>query len=94
MPAGLRLLFPALCLLASLLLAHSAAAGSDPLDALLARTPAPAGVVFEIVDRDPGALEHALPWVSQAARRLKARHPQLAMEIVTHGQEMLALQAS
>ena len=94
MPAGLRLLFPALCLLASLLLAHPAAAGSDSVDALLARTQAPAGVVFEIVDRDPGALEHALPWVSQAAARLKASHPQLPMALVTHGQEMFALQAS
>ena len=43
---------------------------------------------------DPGALEHALPWVSQAAARLKASHPQLPMALVTHGQEMFALQAS
>ena len=72
--------------------AHSAAA-SATLDELLARPSSPAGVVFEIVDRDPGALELALPWVKQAAQRLKARHPGLPMALVTHGNEMFALQS-
>jgi intracellular sulfur oxidation DsrE/DsrF family protein len=76
------------------LLARAAPAVAAPptLDDLLARPLAPAGVVFEIVDRDPGALEVALPWVKQAAQRLKARHPGLPMALVTHGQEMFALQ--
>ena len=76
------------------LVALTGAAGAAPLtlDELLARPVAPAGVVFEIVDRDPGALEVALPWVKQAAQRLKARHPGLPMALVTHGQEMFALQ--
>jgi intracellular sulfur oxidation DsrE/DsrF family protein len=69
-----------------------ATAASVTLDDLLARAAAPAGVVFEIVDRDPGALDIALPWVKQAAQRLKARHPGLPMALVTHGQEMFALQ--
>ena len=34
----------------------------------------------------------ALPWVKQAAQRLKARFPALPMALVTHGQEMFALQ--
>lgn len=63
------------------------------LDALLARPVAPPGVVFEIVDRDPRALDVALPWVKQASQRLKARFPALPMALVTHGQEMFALQA-
>jgi len=76
------------------LLALSDAAGAVPatLDALLARPLAPPGVVFEIVDRDPHALEVALPWVKQASERLKARFPALPMALVTHGQEMFALQ--
>jgi len=76
------------------LVALVALTGAAPLtlDELLARPVAPAGVVFEIVDRDPGALEVALPWVKQAAQRLKARHPGLPMALVTHGQEMFALQ--
>lgn len=71
-----------------------AAAATATLEDLLARPAPPPGVVFEIVDRDPGALELALPWVKQAAERLKARHPGVPMALVTHGQEMFALQAS
>jgi intracellular sulfur oxidation DsrE/DsrF family protein len=62
------------------------------LEALLAYPVAPPGVVFEIVDRDPQALDVALPWVGQASQRLKARFPALPMALVTHGQEMFALQ--
>lgn len=75
-----------------LALTGSATAAPVTLDDLLARSAAPAGVVFEIVDRDPGALNVALPWVKQAAQRLKTRHPSLPMALVTHGQEMFALQ--
>jgi intracellular sulfur oxidation DsrE/DsrF family protein len=74
-------------------LAGTAHAASPTLDGLLARPVAPPGVVFEIVDRDPGALDVALPWVKQAAHRLKARFPGLPMALVTHGQEMFALQS-
>ena len=75
-----------------LALTGSAVAAPLTLDELLARPVAPHGVVFEIVDRDPGALEVALPWVKQASQRLKARFPALPMALVTHGQEMFALQ--
>jgi len=75
-----------------LFLSSLARAAPDPVDGVLARTAAPPGIVFEIVDRDPRALELALPWVSQAAQRLKARFPGLPMALVTHGQEMFALQ--
>lgn len=75
-----------------LALAGAAHAAHPTLDDLLARPVAPPGVVFEIVDRDPGALDVALPWVKQAAHRLKARFPGLPMALVTHGQEMFALQ--
>lgn len=75
-----------------LALASPAVAAPLTLDDLLLHPVAPPGVVFEIVDRDPGALEVALPWVKQAAQRLKARHPGLPMALVTHGNEMFALQ--
>lgn len=74
----------------ALLLPGRAAPGAT-LEGVLAQPSAPAGVVFEIVDRDPHALEFALPWVKQAATRLKARFPGLPMALVTHGQEMFAL---
>ena len=75
-------------------LAGQAIAAPSTLDELLARPVAPPGVVFEIVDRDPGALDVALPWVRQASQRLKARFPALPMALVTHGQEMFALQTT
>ena len=74
---------------ALLLLSHTTLAAT--LEGLLARPSAPAGVVFEVVDRDPRALEFALAWVKRAATRLKARFPELPMALVTHGQEMFAL---
>ena len=80
-------------LLAGLLtLAGSATAAPLTLDQLLARAVAPHGVVFEIVDRDPRALDVALPWVKQASQRLQKRFPNMPMALVTHGQEMFALQ--
>ena len=78
--------------MALLLLSGAAFAAPLTLDALLARKTAPPGVVFEIVDRDPQALKLALPWVKQASQRLKARFPSVPMALVTHGQEMFALQ--
>lgn len=84
---------PAL-LVGLLALAGSAAAAPLTLDQLLARPVAPHGVVFEIVDRDPRALDVALPWVKQASQRLKARFPDLPMALVTHGQEMFSLQTT
>ena len=63
------------------------------VESLLAQRTAPPGVVFEIVDGDPGALEFALPWVRDASQKLKSRFPKLPMALVTHGQEMFALQS-
>lgn len=80
-------------LIALFLVTLPAFASPPALEALLSRKTAPPGVVFEIVDSDPGALEFALPWVKQAAQRLKARFPNVPMALVTHGQEMFALQA-
>ena len=86
------ILLPAVLLLFPWLLMGTALAGSQTLERLLESPAAPAGVVFEIVDRDPQALELALPWVRQAAERLEERFPGLPMALVTHGQEMFALQ--
>lgn len=78
--------------LALLMLTGAAFAAPVTLDTLLTSKTAPPGVVFEIVDSDPDALKLALPWVKQAAQRIKARFPRVAMALVTHGQEMFALQ--
>ena len=90
--ASMILLRAVLPMLFSWLLMGAAQASSLTLEQLLAKPTPPAGVVFEIVDRDPQALELALPWVKQAAERLEERFPGVPMALVTHGQEMFALQ--
>lgn len=72
--------------------AGAAAASPLTLEQLLARPTAPAGVVFEIIDRDPQALEYGLQWVKRAAEKLEERFPGVPMALVSHGQEMFALQ--
>jgi intracellular sulfur oxidation DsrE/DsrF family protein len=74
------------------LLTDTAVAGPLTLEQLLDRASPPPGVVFEIADRDPQALEYALPWVRRAAEQLEERFPGVPMALVTHGQEMFALQ--
>lgn len=85
----LRAVLPMLFLL---LPAGAAIAETATLDEILFGTTAPAGVVFEVVDRDARALEWALPWVNQAAERLRQRFPGVPLALVSHGQEMFALQ--
>ena len=83
-----------LCLIAALLLSTIAQAAMDhPLiTTLLAQDKAPPGVVFEIVTGDPTALTWTIPQVADYAKRLRARFPKLEIAVVTHGQEMFALQ--
>jgi len=61
---------------------------------LLAQDKAPPGVVFEIVTGDSAGLDWAVPQVADYAQRLRARFPKLEIAVVTHGQEMFALQKS
>ena len=83
------LALPGLLLLPLLALAQEI--DLDPL--LNARTP-PEGVVFEIVTGDEDALEWALPQVKRAIDRLRQRFPELPIAVVTHGEEMFALETS
>ena len=93
-PCGRRLLFvcgsAALLLLASLCVVQA----SDDIDALLQRSEAPHGIVFEIVDSDESALEELLPAVQNAIERVRARFPQTEFAVVSHGREEFALQTA
>lgn len=76
-----------------LLASFTAHAADHPLmTKLLAQDKAPPGVVFEIVTGDPQALRWAVPQVADYAKRLRERFPKLEIAVVTHGQEMFALQ--
>lgn len=80
-------------LLASLLLATAAHAADHPqITKLLQQDQPPPGVAFEIVTGDPQALRWAVPQVADYAKRLRERFPKLEIAVVTHGQEMFALQ--
>jgi len=82
-----------LILIAALLLSAAAHAADHPLiTKILTQDQAPPGVVFEIVTGDPQALSWAVPQVADYAKRLRARFPKLEIAVVTHGQEMFALQ--
>lgn len=84
-----------LLLIAALLLSNAAHATDHPLiTQLLAQDKAPPGVVFEIVTGDSAGLDWAVPQVADYAQRLRARFPKLEIAVVTHGQEMFALQKS
>jgi intracellular sulfur oxidation DsrE/DsrF family protein len=72
---------------------NAAQAADHPLIAqLLAQEQAPPGVVFEIVTADPAGLQWAVPQVADYAKRLRERFPKLEIAVVSHGQEMFALQ--
>lgn len=71
--------------------AASAARTPSTVDDLLARKPAPTGVVFEVVSRDEEALRWALPQIRRDTVRLRARFPDIDIAIVTHGNEQFAL---
>ena len=65
---------------------------NEDVDALLARTESPYGVVFEIVEADEAALEELLPLVRDAIKRIRARFPGTEFAVVSHGREEFALQ--
>lgn len=77
-----------------LLASLSVARANDDIDALLQRSEAPHGIVFEIVEGDESALEELLPVVRSAIERVRARFPQTAFAVVSHGREEFALQTA
>lgn len=68
------------------------ARANDDIEALLARSEAPEGIVFEIVEADENALEDLLPKVRAAIEKVRARFPATEFAVVSHGREEFALQ--
>ncbi len=82
-----------LATLTTLLLApFGACFAGESVEALLVRDEAPSGVVFEIVEGDEDALERILPEVRRAIALIRARFPDTAFAVVSHGREEFALQ--
>lgn len=69
------------------------AQAADQIAHLLDSRQPPAGVVFEVVEGDDDALQWAIPLVRDYVSRLRQRHPELEIAVVTHGAEQFALQS-
>lgn len=54
----------------------------------------PLGVVFEVVEGDPDALEWAIPQIIKFSKQLRDKHPDIAIAVVTHGKEQFGLMTS
>jgi intracellular sulfur oxidation DsrE/DsrF family protein len=93
-PSGRRWLFACGSVLLLLLVSLCVAQASDDVDALLQRSDAPHGIVFEIVESDESALEELLPVVQTAIQRIRVRFPQTEFAVVSHGREEFALQTA
>jgi intracellular sulfur oxidation DsrE/DsrF family protein len=78
--------------LAIMLCSPGTVLANEDVDALLARTESPHGVVFEIVEADEAALEALLPLVSDSIKKIRARFPETEFAVVSHGREEFALQ--
>lgn len=85
----MRLIITAMTFLLSALGAVSA---NEDVEALLVRSEAPQGVVFEIVEVDEAALEELLPQVRAAIREIRKKFPDTEFALVSHGREEFALQ--
>ncbi|HDP88802.1 MAG TPA: hypothetical protein ENN42_02440 [Thioalkalivibrio sp.] len=76
---------------ALLALVLSAGARAGEVDVLLASDTPPHGVVFEFASGDQELLEQHLPALRGDITRLRERFPDLSIEIVSHGLEVLSL---
>lgn len=64
------------------------------IDEILKQESGPFGVVFEIVESDPDALQWAIPMINQYVKQLRSRFPDINLAVVTHGTEQFGLMAS
>ena len=57
------------------------ASNQEIIEQLLAQDDAPFGVVFEIVERDPDALQWAIPAINRYVQQLRKHFPDIGLEI-------------
>ncbi|MGD2020327.1 MAG: DsrE family protein [Thiohalocapsa sp.] len=54
----------------------------------------PAGVMFNVLEYDEGALEWAAPRIERYVQILRGTYPGLDVAVISHGDEIMALQTS
>ena len=87
-------LFLALLFSLSLTLVPLTASAMDDqkeVDYILKMDTPPFGVVFEVIEGDVDALKWAIPQVNKFAKQLRAKFPDIAIAVVTHGKEQFGL---
>jgi len=63
----------------------------DEINRIIDTHPPPSGVLFVVYEYEYDALEWVVPRLSEYVRLLRAQHPNLAISVVSHGDEILAL---
>ena len=76
---------------ALILLFSSLAVSDDEVGYILDTSPAPAGVVFEMLTHEESSWPKALAYIKSSVKRLRAKHKDMAFAIVSHGMEEFAL---
>ena len=66
-------------------------AHAETLAEVFAATEAPPGIVFELLEDEEAFLDRGLPALQDEIQRIRERFPDLPIEIVSHGVELLAL---
>jgi len=64
---------------------------NDVIDEIVALSPAPEGVVFEVLTHEPSTWPKALSYIKKSIKRLRAKHTDMSFAIVSHGMEEFAL---
>lgn len=75
----------------SLLLSACSEAGEKGVQAILASSEPPVGVVFEIATVDDDGMDWVIPQVRSYAKRLRAKFPGIKLAVVSHGLEQFQL---
>ncbi|MGA7982759.1 MAG: DsrE family protein [Chromatiaceae bacterium] len=64
------------------------------MEAIIAAASPPVGVLFNVLEYDEDALGWMVPRIEHYVALLRKRYPELSIVIVSHGDEMFALQSS
>ena len=82
----IRMIVGSLLLLSSQLLI-----ADDEIGYILDTSPAPTGVVFEMLTHEESTWPKALSYIKSSVKRLRAKHKDMSFVIVSHGMEEFAL---
>ena len=86
-----RLIKSPLLLSMLLLLFSPLAASVETVDEILGAMEAPTGVVFEVIEGNPRDLNWVMPKIRADVDRLRAKFPDIAVAVVSHGREEFGL---